>query len=95
MAVPDFQSLTLPVLKELADWHEQLNKDIRQRVACNLRLTVENVVDVPSSCTQNQVARPIALTRRREMQAELLTMDRWRRDRFADCRFKGQKQNAG
>jgi len=43
MAVPDFHSLTLPVLKEFADGLEHATKDIRQRVADRLSLTPEEI----------------------------------------------------
>jgi restriction endonuclease Mrr len=39
MAVPDFQSLTLPVLKEFSDGGDHATKDIRDRVADRLHLT--------------------------------------------------------
>ena len=43
MAVPDFQSLTLPVLREFADGHEHATKNVRQRVATQLGLTAVDV----------------------------------------------------
>jgi restriction system protein len=54
MAVPDFQSLTLPVLEEFADGLEHATKDNRQRVVDKLGLTPEDVAEMVPSGTQTQ-----------------------------------------
>jgi len=46
MAVPDFKSLTLPVLKEFADGVEHPTKEIRQRVADRLGLSPGDLSEV-------------------------------------------------
>ena len=49
MPVPDFQSLTLPVLREFADGAEHATKEIRQRVAKQLKLTQDDLAEVLAS----------------------------------------------
>jgi len=72
MAVPDFQSLTLPVLKEFADGLEHATKDIRQRVANKLGLTVEDVAEKVPSGTQTRLANRVAWAHIYMKQAGLL-----------------------
>jgi restriction system protein len=49
MAVPDFQTFMLPVLREFADGAEHLYKNVRERVATALRLSPEDLADrIPS-----------------------------------------------
>ena len=45
MPVPDFQSLTLPVLKAFADGQEHPTKEIRERVAAALGLSAEELAE--------------------------------------------------
>jgi restriction system protein len=60
MAVPDFQTLMLPVLREFADGAEHATKDVRQRVASQLALTAEDVAEVVPSGTQTRLANRVA-----------------------------------
>lgn len=60
MAVPDFQTLMLPVLREFADGGEHATKDVQQRVASQLRLTAEDVAEVLPSVTQTRFANRVA-----------------------------------
>jgi restriction system protein len=49
MTVPDFQTLMLPVLQEFADGAEHAYKEVRERVANRLALSLEDMADmVPS-----------------------------------------------
>lgn len=49
MAVPDFQTFMLPVLREFADGAEHIYKNVRDRVAITLRLSPEDLSDrIPS-----------------------------------------------
>lgn len=60
MAVPDFQSLTLPVLREFADGADHSTKDIRQRVAEQLKLTSKDTSELLPSGGQTRFANRIA-----------------------------------
>jgi restriction system protein len=60
MAVPDFQTLTLHVLREFADGLEHPTKDIRQRVADRLRLTPEEIAEVLPSGRQTRFVNRVA-----------------------------------
>jgi restriction system protein len=60
MAVPDFQSLTLPVLKEFADGVEHATKEIRQRVADRLGLSAADLSEVLPSGSQTRFANRVA-----------------------------------
>jgi restriction system protein len=60
MAVPDFQSLTLPVLTEFSDGGEHATKDIRIRVAERLQLTSEDVAEILPSGGQTRFANRVA-----------------------------------
>ena len=60
MPVPDFQSLTLPVLREFADGAEHATKEIRQHVAERLQLTPEDLAEVLSSGHQTRFANRVA-----------------------------------
>jgi restriction system protein len=49
MAVPDFQTFMLPVMREFADGAEHAYKNVRERVAAALRLSAEDLADrIPS-----------------------------------------------
>jgi restriction system protein len=49
MAVPDFQTFMLPVLREFADGAEHVYKNVRERVAAALRLSPEDLAErIPS-----------------------------------------------
>jgi restriction system protein len=49
MAIPDFQTFMLPVLREFADGAEHLYKDVRGRVAVTMQLTPEDMAEmIPS-----------------------------------------------
>jgi restriction system protein len=76
MAVPDFQSLTLPVLKEFADGVEHATKDIRQRVAEQIALTKEDLSEVLPSGTQTRFANRVAWAHVYMKRAGLLTSPR-------------------
>lgn len=60
MAVPDFQTLMLPVLREFADGAEHATRDVRQRVANQLGLTPADVAEVLPSGTQTRLANRVA-----------------------------------
>jgi restriction system protein len=60
MAVPDFQTLMLPVLREFADRAEHAPREIRQRVADRLQLTPEDVAEMVPSGTQTRLANRVA-----------------------------------
>jgi restriction system protein len=60
MAVPDFQSLTLPVLREFADGLEHATKEIRQRVAERLSLSATDLAEVLPSGSQTRFANRVA-----------------------------------
>jgi restriction system protein len=45
MAIPGFQDLTLPVLQEYADGRERTTKEVRDRVALQLGLTPQDLVE--------------------------------------------------
>lgn len=60
MAVPDFQELMLPVLREFADGAEHAPKDIRQRVADRLQMTPADIADRVPSGTQTRLANRVA-----------------------------------
>jgi restriction system protein len=60
MAVPDFQSLTLPVLKEFSDGVDHATKDIRDRVADRLHLTPADVAEALPSGGQTRFANRVA-----------------------------------
>jgi restriction system protein len=59
MAVPDFQSLTLPVLREFADGVDHSTKEIRQRVADQLKLTPEDTGELLPIRAQTRFANRI------------------------------------
>jgi restriction system protein len=60
MAVPDFQSLTLPVLRQFADGSEHATKDVRALVAAALGLTPEDLLEILPSGTQTRFANRVA-----------------------------------
>jgi restriction system protein len=60
MAVPDFQTLMLPVLREFADGAEHAPKDIRQRVAERLHLTSDDIAELVPSGGQTRLANRVA-----------------------------------
>jgi restriction system protein len=60
MTVPDFQSLTLPVLKQLADGAERTTKNVRHLVATQLALTPEDLEEVLPSGGQTRFANRVA-----------------------------------
>jgi restriction system protein len=72
MAVPDFQSLTLPVLKEFADGLEHATKEIRERVARQLGLSSEDIAEILPSGGQTRFANRVAWAHVYMKQAGLL-----------------------
>jgi restriction system protein len=76
MAVPDFQSLTLPVLREFADGVDHATKDIRSRVAERLQLTPEEIAEVLPSGGQTRFANRVAWAHVYMKQAGLLASKR-------------------
>jgi restriction system protein len=72
MAVPDFQSLTLPVLKEFADGAEHATKEIRGRVADKLALSTEDLAEILPSGGQTRFANRVAWAHVYMKQAGLL-----------------------
>jgi hypothetical protein len=73
MAIPDFQSLTLPVLREFGDGLEHSTKDIRQRVAEGLRLRPDELAEMLPSGGQTRFANRVAWAHVCMKQAGLLT----------------------
>jgi restriction system protein len=73
MAIPDFQSLTLPVLREFGDGLEHSTKDIRQRVAEGLRLRTDELAEMLPSGGQTRFANRVAWAHVYMKQAGLLT----------------------
>ena len=55
MAVPDFQTFMLPVLREFADGAEHVYKNVRERVAAALRLSPEDLADRIASGKKTRV----------------------------------------
>ncbi len=53
MAIPDYQSLMLPVLQTLADGREVSVAEMRERVAARLRLSGEDLAEKPPSGRQS------------------------------------------
>ena len=53
MAIPDYQSLMLPVLQTLADGREVSVAEMRERVAARLRLSKEDLAEKPPSGRQS------------------------------------------
>jgi restriction system protein len=76
MAVPDFQTLTLPVLKEFGDGLEHAPKEIRQRVVTKLGLTPEDVAEMLPSGTQSRLANRVAWAHVYMKRAALLSSPR-------------------
>lgn len=60
MAVPDFQTLMLPVLRELADGQPRSTREVRERVARALELTADDVSEMLPSGRQARFANRIA-----------------------------------
>ena len=60
MAVPDFQTLMLPVLREFADGAEHAPKEIRQKVAERLNLTPDDIAETLPSGTQSRLSNRVA-----------------------------------
>lgn len=60
MAVPDFQSLTLPVLREYADTLEQSTREVRELVAARLSLNEDALSEFLPSGRQTRYANRIA-----------------------------------
>jgi restriction system protein len=60
MAVPGFQELTLPVLREYADGQEHTTREVRDRVAIRLGLTADDLAEVLPSGRQTRFANRAA-----------------------------------
>jgi restriction system protein len=76
MAVPDFQSLTLPVLRQFGDGLEHATKDVRALVATELGLTSEDLTEMVPSGTQTRFANRIAWAHVYMKRAALLSSPR-------------------
>lgn len=76
MAVPDFQTLMLPVLREFADGTEHLPKEIRLKVAQQLHLSPEDIVEKVPNGTQSRLANRVAWAHIYLKRAELLMSPR-------------------
>src|SRR6202035_765406 len=72
MTVPDFQSLTLPVLREFADGLDHATKDIRVKVGDRLGLSAEDLAEVLPSGGQTRFANRVAWAHVYMKQAGLL-----------------------
>jgi restriction endonuclease Mrr len=60
MTVPDFQTLMLPVLRQLAASGEQAPADVREAVASNLGLSSEDLSELLPSGRQTTFANRVA-----------------------------------
>jgi len=60
VAVPDFQTLTLPVLREFADGAQHASKAVRARVAVTLQLSDAEVTEFLPSGRQTRLANRVA-----------------------------------
>ena len=60
MAVPDFQSLLVPILRVLADGQPHKNADIREQLARQLQLTEADLAEKLPSGTQTKFANRVA-----------------------------------
>jgi len=76
MAVPDFQTLMLPVLREFADGAEHSPKAIRLKVAEQLHLSPDDIAERVPSGTQSRFANRVAWAHIYLKRAELLTSPR-------------------
>jgi restriction system protein len=76
MSVPDFQTLTLPVLREFQDGLEHATSDIRQRVAVRLALTANDIAELVPSGGQTRFANRVAWAHVYMKRAGLLSSSR-------------------
>ena len=60
MAVPNYQSLMLPVLKALADGRELSISEVRARVAASVGLTVDDMREMLPSGRQSLFVNRVA-----------------------------------
>jgi restriction system protein len=76
MAVPGFQELTLPVLREFGDGQEHTTREIRDRAALQLGLTADDLSETLPSGTQTRYANRAAWAHVYLKQAGLLDSPR-------------------
>lgn len=84
MAVPDFQSLMLPVLQGYADGKEQLARNVRATVASRLGLTPEDIAERLPTGPQTRLANRVAWAHSYLKQAGLLESPRRGQYRITD-----------
>jgi len=76
MAVPGFQELTLPILRELGDGRERTTRETRERVAAALSLSPEDLNEILPSGRQTRFANRAAWAHTYLRQAGLLDSPR-------------------
>jgi restriction system protein len=76
MAIPGFQELTLPVLREYADGRERTTRDVRDRIALQLGLTSEELAEQLPSRRAFKYANRVAWAHSYLKQAVLLESPR-------------------
>jgi restriction system protein len=76
MAVPGFQQLTLPVLREFADGQERTSREVRDAVAQKLGLTAAELAEILPSGRQARYANRAAWAHNYLKQAGLLESPR-------------------
>ena len=76
MAVPGFQDITLPLLREVADGQERSTRDVRERLGKTLHLTADELNEVLPSGHQTRFANRVAWAHVYLKQAGLLESQR-------------------
>jgi len=84
MAVPDFQTLMLPVPQEYADGNEHMSRDVRANVAAKLALTAEEVAEQLPTAPQTRFANRTAWAHSYLKQAGILESPRRGHYRITD-----------
>jgi len=77
MAVPDFQSMMLPLLQLYGDEQEHTTKENREYIAKFFQLTEEDIRETLSSGAQTRLANRVNWTRYYLMRAGLLEFPAW------------------
>lgn len=76
MAVPDFQTLMLPVLQEYGDGKEHLSRDVREDVARKLGLSADEIAERLPTSPQTRLANRVAWAHSYLKQSGLLASPR-------------------
>lgn len=77
MAVPDYESLMYPVLRELSDGRERQVGDVRRAVATELKLTAEDLAELLPSGKTGKFANRVSWAHGYLKEAGLLRSVRW------------------